>query len=167
MRVLTGFVFVLFVSGNAYSQVADSASSSEEVGLQVLQAVDYAKLQQIVINKQCRKIPGMAERVPACGKIGLVPRLAIDKMALPYFNSYVSEREARDALKFWTSPDGIEISKKFLKEIEDENPTLLTSEELNLLDSFNKSEAGRAMSRLAQDRSVSVTVIRAIGAYEP
>ncbi len=56
---------------------------------------------------------------------------------------------------------------KVLREIADDNPTLLTSDEKQLLTSLNQSDAGAARSRLARDRDVSQAVIRAIGAYVP
>lgn len=151
----------------ALSQGQGSLSSRDEISLRVLRAVDYAEIQRVVLTNDCQRKPGLAASLPACSKIGVVPPTTIELTVLPHFNRYVSNADAMAALAFWTSPDGARISKKLVREITENNPTILTRDELQLLDRFNKSEAGIAMSRLAQDRSVSVAVIRAIGAYVP
>jgi hypothetical protein len=92
--------------------------------------------------------------------------LAMRLTALPHFKRYVPLAEAKEALAFWSSPEGSSIGRKLLKEIaERRTVTLLTTKELNTLDGFNKSAAGVAMGRMADDRSVDVSVLQAIGNY--
>jgi hypothetical protein len=144
-----------------------SRAASQDVGIKVLKAIDYADLTRVVIRKDCRRNPSLAAKLPACAKIDSVPDSAIEAMALPHFLAYVTEEDAKAALAFWGTPEGARISRTLVHEIAEDNPDLLTQSELRSLDSFNKSKAGRAMASLAQDREASVAIIRAIGAYVP
>jgi hypothetical protein len=149
------------------SQTSKSLAPNEALSLRVLQAIDYAELTRIVTLNMCTRKPELVERLPACSKIAAVPNAAIEKMVLPHFRRYVSSADAKAALVFWSSPNGIKISKKMLREIAEDNPTLLNADEKQLLNSFNQSNAGAALSRLARDRDVSQAMIEAIGAYAP
>jgi hypothetical protein len=149
------------------SQTSKSLASNEALSLRVLEAIDYAELTRIVTLNMCTRKPELVERLPACSKIAAVPNAAIEKMVLPHFRRYVSPADAKAALVFWSSANGAKISKKMLREIAEDNPTLLSAEEKQLLHNFNQSDAGVALSRLARDREVSQKVIQAIGAYAP
>ncbi len=157
----------LQIDESAASQTRPSLPANDALSLRVLQAVKYADLTRIITLKMCKRRPQLVEQLSACSKIGAVPNVAIEKMVLPYFNRYVSPDDAKAALVFWSSGNGAKISMKVLREIADDNPTLLTSDEKQLLTSLNQSDAGAARSRLARDRDVSQVVIRAIGAYVP
>jgi hypothetical protein len=147
------------------SQTNRMPETRDSVSLNVLQAIDYAELTRIVTITMCKRKPELVQRLPACSKIAKVPNAVIEKMVLPHFNRYVSYADAKSALIFWSSPGGNRISKKLLREIAEGNATLLTDDEKRLLNNFNQSEAGAALSRLASDREVSQAMIRAIGAY--
>jgi hypothetical protein len=165
--ITIAIVGALLIPESASSQTRPSSPAKDALSLRVLEAIDYADLTRIVTLKMCKRRPQLVEQLSACSKIGAVPNAAIEKMVLPHFNRYVSPDDARSALTFWSSANGVKISKKMLREIADDNPTLLTSDEKQLLTSFNQSDAGAALSRLARDRDVSQAVIRAIGTYVP
>jgi hypothetical protein len=158
---------VLLLSESGVAQTSQSSAANDALSLSVLRTIEYADLTRIVTLQMCKRRPELVEQLPACSKIGAVPNTAIEKMVLPYFKRYVSPADAKAALAFWSSADGAKISKKMLREIADNNPTLLTSDEKQLLNNFNQSDAGLALSRLARDRDVSKAMIRAIGAYAP
>jgi hypothetical protein len=159
------FAVFLFLPQTVLSQINRMPETRDSVGLDVLQAIDYAEFTRIVTLTMCKRKPELVQRLPACSKIAKVPNVVIEKMALPHFNRYVSHIEAKSALMFWSSPGGNRISKKLLREVTEGNATLLTDDERRLLNNFNQSEAGAALSRLASDREVSQAMIRAIGAY--
>jgi len=156
-------VFTLVTSLPASAQ--PTSQQRNEASLQLLQAVGYAELQRTLIERVCRQTPNAAVRLPACTKISSIPDIAIEQMALPNFKRYIPHEETQAALIFWTSPEGSSISRKQLREIKEERRDLLTESDLVTLDRFNKSLPGQAMSRFAEDRTVAVEVLRAIGRY--
>ncbi len=158
---------VMLLCESGLAQTNQSSITNDALSLRVLHAIEYADLTRIVTLQMCKRRPELVEQLPACSKIGTVPNTAIEKMVLPYFNRYVSSVDAQAALVFWSSADGAKISKKMLREIAENNPTLLTAQEKQLLNNFNQSDAGLALARLARDRDVSKAMIRAIGAYAP
>ena len=149
----------------AWPQMNRMPETRDSVSLNVLQVIDYAEHTRIVTLTMCKRKPELVQRLPACSKIAKVPNAVIEKMALPHFNQYVSYANAKSALIFWSSPNGNRIGKKLLQEIAEGNATLFTADDRRLLNDFNQSEAGAALSRLASDREVSQAMIRAIGAY--
>ena len=167
MRYFLVAIFAVFLAlpQTVRSQINRMPETRDSVSLNVLQAINYAELTRMVTRTMCKRKPELEQRLPACSKIAKIPNAVIEKMALPHFNRYVSYVDAKSALTFWSSPGGIMISKKLLREIAEGNATLLTDDEKRLLNNFNQSEAGAAMSRLASDREVSQAMIRAIGAY--
>jgi hypothetical protein len=156
---------VLFCSTSGHAQMGRSSASNDALNLRVLQAIEYADLTRVVTLSMCKRKPELVTRLPACAKISGVPNAFIEQMALPHFNRYISPVNAKSALQFWSSDNGAKIAKKMLREIAENNPTLLTTNEKQLLNNFNQSEAGVALKRLAQDRDVSQSIIRAVGAY--
>lgn len=170
MRILMHIWFLLLLLScplEALCQSADSSLSHDEIGLLVLRAVDYAKVQRAVISKDCKRNPQIADRLPACSKIETIPSEIIERLFLPHFNDYVSATEARAALEFWSSEQGSMIDKKILFEIAEGSALPWTSEEKKALEDFNNSEAGKAMMRLSKDIAAARSVIRGIGSYAP
>lgn len=169
MRFLMPFLYLLILISplEAACQSAQASLSHDEVGILILRAVDYAKLQRIVISKDCKQKPEIAYRVPACSKIETIPSEAIERLFLPHLKNYVSETEARTALEFWSSEKGSSISSKILQEIAEGTALPWTFEEKTALDDFNNSAAGKAMTRLAKDVNVARLVVRGIGSYTP
>jgi hypothetical protein len=167
MHFVLAALFAAFVitPQAALSRANRLPETRDSVSLNVLQAIDYAEFTRIVTLTMCKRKPELLQRLPACSKITNVPNAVIEKMALPHFNRHVSYVDAKSALTFWSSPGGNSISKKLLRELAEGNATLLTDDERRLLNNFNQSEAGAALSRLASDREVSQAMIRAIGAY--
>jgi hypothetical protein len=160
---------LLIIPAVCFPQNNSTSRPTDELSLSVIRAIDYAELTRQVIRNMCINNPQLAVRVSACHKIDAVPDHVIEAMALPYFNSYVSPKTAKAALAFWSSPDGKKINKKLIDDVASgsANTYRYTQRELDLLNHFNKSEAGIEMSRLANDRSVSQAIIRQIGAYAP
>jgi len=148
------------------AQVQEDEAQRDALSLKVLQAVDYVQLQRSTLRRECKK-PGVPQRVPACNKIAEVPNSAIERMMLPHFNRHVPSVQAQAALDFWTSQKGAVINKKLVREVDQFGTAQLTDEDLRLLGQFNRSSAGQAMTRLAEDRSVTPDVMRAIGEYKP
>lgn len=167
MRLLLTALFAVFVlmPRLASPHTNRLPPTRDSISLNVLQAIDYAEHIRMVTLTVCRRKPELVQRLPACSKVADVPNSVIEKMALPHFNRHVSFNNAKAALAFWLTPDGVNISAKTRRETPEDNLKLLTENEQRVLGNFNRSEAGVALSRLAGDRAVSQAMIRAIGAY--
>jgi hypothetical protein len=143
---------------------AQSLAVSDESALSALHALRFADLNRIVLRRDCRAKPELAN-APICQRFELVPDNVQEDAALPYFKKHVSARQASEVLAFYSTPAGRQLSQTLLAEIEQNNPGLLSDTQLESLDHFNKSPPGVALSHFATDPEQSIAVIKAIVAY--
>lgn len=160
-------LIVLLVSAVSGCLGDNSRTAREELGIQALRVIDYADVIRAVIRRDCRRNPILAAQQPACRTIDSVPDSFIEAAALPHLLAYLTDEDLNAVLAFWDTPEGARISHMLVREISEDSPNLLSNSEIRALNVFNNSQAGRALIKLADDRNVSLEVIRAIGAYVP
>jgi len=102
-----------------------------------------------------------------CPKLDAIPDSVIEEAALPYLKQHISEKNAQDAIAFWSSDRGKALTKKILLEIEQGVYKHLDADDLRALASVNRTQYGRALKAFATDPQQNRAVARAMLSYEP
>lgn len=150
--------------------VGAQSQSGDDVWVKALRATGYAAVSKAAAKPGCNPenpLSATPQYRQLCPKLASIPDSVIELAALPYFKRYLTEDLARQAMAFWSSNRGKDLTKKIVKEIETNVHNQLNVEDFKTLDSANKTDYGRALKLFASDREQGIVVARAMLAYVP
>ncbi len=166
LRTIALLVISLFLAVNCFAM----AQTAPDVWERLIIVKRYAATVRAIYARDCNANTPIAQTPPyklLCPKLASIPNNVIESAAIPYMRAHISREVAEEAVTFWTSVRGQELSKKIAKEVDSGIFDQLTSDDLCLLDEANKSRYGLALSAFATDREAASAVARAMVGYEP
>lgn len=164
IRQLLVLIIGLFVAIEAFPQ------SSDEVWHELLKAINFVEVSKAGFKSGCQEDNPLSSTHAykmLCPKLDDIPASTIEAAAFPYLKRHVAKKLIPEAIAFWQSDRGRELTKKILKEIETGQFTYLDPEDLKLLSKINKTEYGQALYAFSSDNAQAAAVARAMLHYAP
>jgi hypothetical protein len=167
---ITILLFCCVSAADAQTPPATRAAI-DETHLAALHASGYAGSLRAAIVRNCRTQASYSGS-PLCFNIYAISDEQIEEYALPAFKKAVSTQQARTAYEFWTSRQGREIKKLLMEFVAapefqrtEPKPHRFSANQLEMLERYNKSEAGLAEASFAADNQVLMSVFQAIAEH--
>jgi hypothetical protein len=154
---------IFFAAQTAYAQATVHQRALQALRLYetTIAAIDF------MCNKRLLPPDRSQNQDLICKKNRLVPSVIFERTALPYFQEAITEEEAAEVIKIFTSEPMHGITKKLVQFERDRDSSKFSEEEDAILAWHNETALGRKLNAFAGDRLKSIATMRAIIEYQP